>query len=133
MSHHSSIKIVCDWPRCYSLIDTRRPKLVEARTRAAEHGWKRVAGLVDLCGKEGDGPDSEGWRGHADRMDHVPVTKAAGRGDVHLSCVCGWVFVSPHAWRSPGTTSRDLAAHYWAQHVEAASVDSAPNPEAGRG
>lgn len=137
MTAYASVKIWCDWPGCYARIDTSRARVADARVDAARHGWKRVAGMLDLCGpsEQADNEygllDTRGWRNCAARTDHRPVIKPAGKGDVKLSCVCGWSYESPHAWARKGTVVRSSAAFHWQQHAETIKQESAARPAGG--
>jgi hypothetical protein len=122
MSHYSLIKIVCDWPECYAWTECYGSKVTDARKKAAAlSGWKNVASLFDFCGTkeqaESHSTDRDSCHGHATREDHQPVIKAAGKGRVELSCLCGWKYVSEYTWEQAGTVYRGSAGFRWGNHM----------------
>lgn len=117
MGHYSLIKIVCDWPECYARTESYGTKLTDARKKAAEQGWKNVAGLFDFCGTKEQAEYNRGsCGGHATREDHQPIVKGAGKGRVKLSCLCGWTYVGEYSWNKD-STYRSSVRTYWGKHM----------------
>lgn len=125
MSARPTVVVRCDWPGCYSKVDTHFGRVIEARRWAAKQGWKRLAGGVDVCGspeRAEYSPDGLRWNNHAARTDHAPLVKPSRKGYAKLSCSCGWQYVSPYSWYPEGAASRGMVAHYWAEHVKEAEA-----------
>jgi hypothetical protein len=122
MSHSAFIKIWCDWPGCYARIETSRIKISEARQDAEKRGWVRRAGLVDLCGPKTEAErycsDEPTWQGCATRTDHMPSVTTYRKGDIRLSCSCGWVVEKRYSWDIEGVVQRSLADYRWQSHVK---------------
>lgn len=120
MGHYILTEITCDWPGCYARARNYGPKLTDARKKAADHGWKNVASLLDFCGtKEQAEPysdDGASWGGHAGREDHMPIVKNAAKGRVTLACLCGWKYVGEYSWEG-GTVYRGGAIFRWGNHM----------------
>jgi hypothetical protein len=131
MTAKATVHVRCDWPGCYASADTYYAQVVRARQDTARQGWT-VVGTLDFCGtleqsdrRYADPSNILAPRGHAARLDHQPVVRTAGQGLVNLSCVCGWKFVSPYAWRPGSLTRRDSVGFRWGEHVEAEEKEAA--------
>jgi hypothetical protein len=77
---------------------------------------------MDLCGKpeqaEEYAEDAKSWHGCATKTDHLPATKNAGRGEVYLTCACGWIPQPRYGWDRAGIVARTSADFRWREHVK---------------
>lgn len=123
MTAYLRVHVVCNFPGCYCRFESYDATMTDARASAAKSGWSRVAGL-DFCGKPeqalGWAADekSKDWRGHSSQKDHLPATKSIVKGEVRLSCSCGWVYEPEHKWQRGCALS--LVEIRWGQHVKTA-------------
>lgn len=121
MSARPTVTVRCDWPSCYSELETYDGQVTKARAVAAEQGWTRVGGL-DFCGKQEQRrykySHESPWSNHAGRTDHMPIVTAVPRrkGRVKLACSCGWEYVSPYNYDSD-TALRSMIDYHWGKHV----------------
>ena len=118
MSISALVTIYCDWPGCIARYESGRFRAADTRRDAAGEGWSRAGGM-DFCG-----PAEEGkawWSGHAERTDHKPVVKPAGKGYVKLSCTCGWV-PERKPWETTGVVTRAGVNFRWGGHVKEAAA-----------
>lgn len=120
MSAYAFVNVSCDRPDCYARFESHRTKVTEARQDAAKQGWRHIAGM-DFCGPkekaEQYSTTSYGWNGCAELDDHLPIVTTARKGEVKLSCKCGWIYTPKYSWERPGEVPRSSAEFRWSEHV----------------
>lgn len=132
MGHSAFIKLYCDWPDCYARVETSYTKIGEARTWAAKRGWVSAPGSVDLCGRPEDASadvfsiDSSSWHGHAVDPVHLPITRPYAKGEVKLSCICGWEPEPRWGWERRGVVGRSSIEFRWREHVKETLAEGLP-------